>query len=56
MSPFLADRKRLTVIDTVGDDHRTLTRIVVPTVSRRSAKGGGRTVFVDDASTEAGVP
>jgi hypothetical protein len=30
MSPFLADRKRLTVIDTVGDDHRTLTRIVAP--------------------------
>jgi len=34
----------MSIIETVGDDHRTFTRIVVPTVSRRSAKGGGRTV------------
>jgi hypothetical protein len=37
---------RRKAIETVGDDHRTLTRIVVPTVSIRSVRGGGRTVWV----------
>jgi hypothetical protein len=30
---------RRMVIETLGNDHRTLTRIVVPTVSIRSVKG-----------------
>jgi hypothetical protein len=41
-----------TVIQTVGDDHRTLICIVSPTVAARLAKGGGRTVGM---TVETGV-